>query len=534
MQDYLSKFKNNWKSGLTVSLVSIPLSISLAVASGLGPVAGIITAVWAGLFASFFAGSNFNIVGPTGALSGLIASFVLSYGVAQSSMLALISGLLILVAYFFKFERYLIFVPSSVVHGFTLGVAFIIGLNQMNFALGLKGMVNQERFFANVIESIRHIPDTSIPAFIVFISFLAALFLFRKVCPKIPGAIILSPLGIILGYLSQTGHLSFSLDTLGTHFGDLKFVLFQAPHFSFSMPLLTAALTIALISILETMLSAKIADGMTHTKHNERKEMFALGMANLASGFMGGMPATAALARTSLNIKTGASNSISATISSLSIALISFFLFKYFSYIPMPVIAAILVFTAVNMVEMEHFGRFFKFERSSFIISMLVAAVTVYEDPIFGILLGTAIALVFFVEQISHGAYEGVEGAVSGEKVKEINEDKSVLLYTFKGKLCYINGRAHVTRFETNLVKYNTIILRLREVYFIDMDGIEALDEIIELLESRGQKVFLTSLQTNVENLMRSVSKKYSKLKKESCVCENTTLALDKLGIKKL
>jgi SulP family sulfate permease len=540
MNSFVSHLKNNWKAGLTVSLVSIPLSISLAVASGVGPVAGIITAIWAGLIASFFAGSNYNIVGPTGALSGLIAAYVLSNGIAGSSMLALVSGALILVAYFLRLERYLIFVPSSVIHGFTLGVAFIIAFNQSNSALGLTGLPTHERFFDNVVESFAHIGQASWEAFGIFMLFLVALFVFRKVVKKIPGAILLSPLGIVLGYLGQTGRIPLQLDTLGTHFGALSFSLFQTPQFQFSLPLFYTSLTIALIAILETMLSAKIADGMTHTKHNERREMLALGLGNLASGVMGGIPATAALARTSLNVKTGADHKFSATLSSVSIALISFFLFATFSYIPMAVIAAILVYTAINMVEREHFDRFFRHERSSFFISLLVAGVTVYEDPIVGILLGTALALVLFVERLSHGSFdltmgnteEGVLGNISGEKLKEIKENTEILLYSFKGKLCYINSRAHVERFEANMRGYKTIILRLREVYFMDLDGVEALDQIIETLGQRKQQVILTSLHPNVEGLLASVSKGYGQLKKKGLVFDKTRMALKHLGIK--
>lgn len=540
MDTFASRLKTNWKSGLTVSLVSIPLSISLAVASGVGPVAGIITAIWAGLVASFLAGSNYNIVGPTGALSGLIAAFVLSHGMEGVSMLALMSGVLILVAYFLRLERYLIFIPSSVIHGFTLGVAFIIAFTQSNSALGLKGLPSHERFFDNVLESFAHLGVASWQAFALFTFFLVALFVLRKLVAKVPGAILLSPIGIVLGYLSQTGRIPLQLDTLGTHFGGLSFSLFQIPQFQFSLPLFYTSLTVALIAILETMLSAKIADGMTHTKHNERREMLALGLANLASGAMGGIPATAALARTSLNVKTGGNHRLSATISSISIALISFFLFTYFSYIPMAVIASILVYTAINMVEMEHFGRFFRHERSSFFISMLVAMVTVYEDPIVGILLGTALALVLFVERLSHGTFDltmgneknGVLGSISGEELKEIKEDTEILLYSFKGKLCYINSRAHVERFESNMRGYKTVILRLREVYFMDLDGVEALDQIIEVLERRNQKVVLTSLYPGVEGLLSSASKMYKPLKKKGLVFEKTTVALKALGVK--
>ena len=184
MQNIFSKIKSNWKSGLTVSLVSIPLSVSLAVASGTSPTVGIITAVWAGLFASIFGGSNFNIVGPTGALSGILAAYAIMHGADMLPMLALVTGVFVLISYFFKLERYLVLIPGSTVHGFTLGVAFIIGLNQFNFATGITGLTPHPRFIENVLESFRHIPQGSLSTFTVFVVFLTALFLITKYFKK--------------------------------------------------------------------------------------------------------------------------------------------------------------------------------------------------------------------------------------------------------------------------------------------------------------------------------------------------------------
>ena len=302
-----TNLKSNLKSGLTVSLISIPLSISLAVASGATPMIGIITAIWAGLIAAIFGGSNFNIVGPTGALSGIIATYVFQNSLNGLPMLALIAGIIIIIAYLFKLERYLILIPSSVIHGFTLGVAFVIGLGQFNSALGLKGLPVHETFFANLVESLQHVSNISWTAFIVFAIFLAGLLILKKYVPKIPGAIILAPVGILLGFFSSNSviNLPSHLRTLGDQFPTgMDFQLFGNFSFSFTPSMLQTAAVIALIAILETMLSAKIADGMTRTKHNARKEMLGLGLANVVSGLVGGMPATAALARTSLNIKT--------------------------------------------------------------------------------------------------------------------------------------------------------------------------------------------------------------------------------------
>lgn len=537
----ITNIKNNWKSGLTVSLVAMPLSISLAVASGSTPLIGIITAIWAGLVASIFGGSNYNVVGPTGALSGLIAAYVATHGTGGLPTLTVIAGLMILAAYMLRLERYLIFIPSSVINGFTLGVALIIAFGQFNAAFGLYGLTKHESFFANVMESFQHISQTSLPAFIVFSVFLILIFVMRRFLPKLPGALILSPFGIVLGYMATLGMLpSLRLATLGSVFGDISFRLFQVPHLEFSSTLIVTAAAIALVAILETMLSAKISDGMTHTKHNERKEMLGLGLANIVSGLMGGIPATAALARTSLNIKTGATHKVSAALSSLFLALISFFFLTSFKYIPMAVIASILVYVAVNMIEKEHFMRFYRYQRSGFWISLLVAAITFYQDPIIGIIFGTALSLILFIEKLSRGQFDlklnsfekGVVQSISGDTLKELSERADILLYSIKGKLSYINSRAHVSRFEGDLSKYKIIILRLRSVYFIDLDGAEALDEMISIIQKRGQQVCITSLNASTASLLEQVSSGYQELKRQGLVFAKTEEALTYFGVK--
>ena len=299
------------------------------------------------------------------------------------------------------------------------------------------------------------------------------------------------------------------------------------------------AAVVALIAILETLLSAKIADGMTHTKHNQRKEVLGLGIANIVSGLAGGIPATAALARTSLNIKTGATHRVSAIISVIGVVIISLFFLGYFKYIPLAVIAAILVFVAIQMVERKHYNKLWRYEKTGFFIALFVAFITVIVDPVIGILLGVAISLLIFIDRISHGHFElrinkfekGIIDYDSGVKLKEIKENGDVLLYSFRGKLCYINSRAHVERFETNLTKYKHIILRLRGVHFIDTDGVEALDEIIDTIEARGQQVILSGISQNSLNLLEQLSSGYKKLKEKGLVFDKSEQALSFLGV---
>ncbi len=536
----LGNIQKNWKPGLTVALVAMPLSISLAVTSGSTPLVGIITAIWAGLIAALFGGSNFNIVGPTGALSGLIAAYVALHGVGGLPSLTIFTGIFILMAYALHLERYLIFIPSSVINGFTLGVALIIAFGQFNAAFGLYGLPKHESFFANLLESFRHLPQASFTTLIVFGVFLVLLFILRYIFPKFPSPLILSPFGVALGYMTTVGIVPLpDLATLESVFGDISFYLIQAPHFEFSISLVIAAAAVALVAILETMLSAKIADGMTHTKHNERKEMFGLGLANIASGLAGGIPATAALARTSLNIKSDATHKTSAALSALFLVLIAFLLLPFFKYVPMAVIAAILVFVAANMIEREHFIRFYRYQRSSFWIALSVAAITFYQDPIVGIIFGTALSLILFMEKLSRGQFDlklntfesGVVQSFSGDSLAEISEHADVLLYSIKGKLTYINSRAHVSRFESNLSKYHIVIIRLRSVYFIDLDGAEALDEIISILQRQGRRVCLTSLNENSVSLLNQVSSGYRDLKRQGLVFTKTEQALKHFGV---
>jgi SulP family sulfate permease len=373
---------------------------------------------------------------------------------------------------------------------------------------------------------------------LIFLLFLAGLFFFAKNFPKIPGAIALAPVGILLGYLSVNHSIPLQLLTLGNNYPDLKGTLFVMPKLFVNISLIQTGIAVAVIAILETMISAKIADGMTKTHHNSRKEMFGLGVANIVTGLMGGMPATAALARTSLNVKSGADNKISATISSISVALISMIFLSYFVYIPLAVIAAILVFTAIRMVEVHHLARIWKHDKRGFAIALLVAVVCIYDDPIVGILFGTAITLIVFMEKLSRGQFDldmndistGKTKHVHGEHLDSHSSDSHILTYSIKGQLAYVNSQSHINRFERDLQKYHAVILRLRELYFIDIDGTNALDEIIDLIKEQGKPVAISGTNKHIEESLKQESEGYKQLKRDGLVFPKTLDALKHFG----
>lgn len=520
----LQKIQSNWKSGFTIALISIPLSISLAVASQVSPIQGIITAMFAGFVASIFGGSNYNIIGPTGALSGVIASFVLTQGVESVSMLAFVAGIMILIAYMLHFEQYLIFIPSSVIHGFTLGVACIIGLGQLRFALGLRDLPTHTELIKNIEESLRHIGDFSPTTVIIFLAFFFAQLLLRRFITMAPAPAILAPLGIALGYFAAT---PLKLETLGDKYGAISIYLSTLSLNTFSTAIVWPAFIIALIAIIETILSAKIADGLTKTKHNSHQELLGLGLANLCSGLVGGIPATAALARTVSNVKSGATDKMSATLNSIFIAALSGIFLSYFAYMPMAVIAALLTHVALSMIEREHFIRLFIHDKINFFISLMVALITIYKDPIIGIFGGAVVSLLLFVEKLSHGHYE-VTQLMIGKKVPAhpLTASADTIVYTFKGKLSYLNSQAHVIRFETDFKDYDCIILNMEDVYFIDIDGIDAIDEIINSMRKKGKTVLITAINPLIRNLLTSISKQCKKLEDAGFIFENVDEAL--------
>lgn len=509
-------FKKNIRSGITIGMVSIPLALSLAVASGTTPSVGIITAIWAGLIASIFGGSNYNIIGPTGALSGLLVSYAALFGAESLSMLAILAGAFILCAYLFRLERYLIFIPASALHGFTLGVAFIIILSQLPAMLGVCQTLNRESGICAEIQTFwGMLTHMHVPSFVLCILILMGLLIFSRYFSKIPGAIVFTVIGAFVGYLSTHGIIPWQLQTLGTKYPSMKFALFSLPHFSIHMSYLLPALSLATIAILETMISARIADGITKTRHNQRKEMFGLGLSNVVCGFTGGIPATAALARTSLNIKNGCTHKISATISTIALTLIAFLFLDYLRYLPLAVVAAILIFVALQMIEMEHFIFMYKVDKKSLALTLLVAFITIYEDATIGILLGSVIAMLIFMQKVSTGYHEiSTKGKESGHEIPSgMPTSATTVTYTIKGVLAYINAQAHIMRLERISANYTDIVLNLHDVYFIDLDGVEAFGDIVETLTRKGKQVWVVGLNPIVELMLKN-STKYEELHK--------------------
>jgi len=506
----LTQLKTNWKSALSVALVSVPLSLSLGIASGAGPVMGIITAIIAGLVAGMFGGSRFNIVGPAGALSGILAGYALIYGPSILPIIALVSGVLILIIWALKWDKYLIFVPSSVVHGFTLGVALTIGFGQLNFALGISGLPTHEHLIQNIFETLSHIGLTQWASLMTFAVGVAVMFGLLKWKPRLPNTVILAILGIGFGYAASTGMLGdFTIPTLFTKYGDLSLTNFSLLSISKGMfvpAILSMSAVVAFVVVLETLISAKVADGMTKTKFNQRREVLGVGFANIASGVFGGMPASGVFARTSINVRSGATSNWSQILNALFVAIISIVFLSYFKYIPLAVIGAILVYAAVRMVTLEHFKKLLHHDRAALYNALAIAAITVVYDATAGIVVGMLVALFIFARRFSvatsnitvhcNGTQCDIND-IDGETIKE-----GVVIYRFGGELTYVNAKAHTDRLH-EISSNKAIVLNMKNLFSIDADGIEALDEIIEDFIARKQTFYIAGARPHIHEFLK-------------------------------
>lgn len=536
MKNIINNIKNNWKSGLTVALVSIPLSLSLSVASGATPTEGLITAVWAGLIAGFLGSSNFNIIGPAGALTGVLALFAFQQGPEFLPSLAIVTGVFILIAYFFKIQRYMVLIPRSVMVGFSTGVAILIIISQLRSILGLHHLESSAEPLHNLGIIFQNIQTADILTFLIFFVGTMMLYLFAKIIPKIPPAIFLAPVGISVGFLVAKNILPIETMLLNQRYGDLDFNLFSfLSNFTINKAILVTGASVAFIAILETLISAKIAGNMTKTKFDSGKELFGLSLANIGSGLFGGLPATGVFVRTGLNAKSGATHKTSQIIQAVTVGVISVALFTTFTYIPLAIIASILFYASIRMLEIKDLKKYWKYSKKDFIVAVLVVVLMIAIDSVIGLLAGTILALLYFVESFSKGHFdiarnrgkEFIDRLYEGD-FEKFNEPVDVVVYSFKGSLTYVNGETHKERISEKINLFDTIILRMRELGHIDHDGVEILHEIIEELQTHKKKVFISGLTKEMESKILHVGTEHHISK--NTIVPNTTSALREIG----
>ncbi len=521
--------KENWGAGLTVALISVPLSIALSIASGAGPVPGLITGIWATLIASIFGGSNYNIIGAAGALTTVLFAATLAaplgLGASVLPILAILTGIIIFLVWILKAERFLYYIPSSVMYGFSAGVAFLIAASQLFDASGLSDLKRTGHFVGDLELFIANSNTIDSPTLIIFLAFLAGILTWKRFIKKLPAVIPASVIGIIFGFF-EAKYLNWDLISLGDKFGQFTASLIApVPWHTFGLiisdistlvALGKIASIIALIAILETLITAKIGDALTKTQSSASKELLGLSLANIGSGIFGGLPATGVFIRTGANIKAGATHRISASIAAITTAIIALVALPYFTFIPMAVIAALLVNTAIGLIETQIFKNFWKHEKASFWIAIVVALVTVFEDAGTGVVVGAILALLKFADTISHGRFDaiinyqdGTREDIRGKVNLHIPQGKEIEIFTYSiaGFLGYIDSTKHAANLrqiaQNQQITY--VIIRLRDLFTMDFEGEAMLAEALQNLHIAGKKVYISSANENIINQIADV-----------------------------
>lgn len=514
-------------SGIIVAIIALPLSIALAIASGVAPEAGIYTAVAAGFITSLLGGSSVQIAGPTAAFATIVAGIVADKGLSGLALATVVAGVILILMGIFKLGNLIKFIPFSITTGFTAGIAVTLVIGQLKDLFGVVYMNGEapietpeklSAFFANV-------STVNISAAAVGAVCLLILFILPKYFSKLPASLV----AVVVGTAMVAG-LGLEVNTIGDLYsvkGGLMHI--SIPEFSFSMlaDVIPDALTIAVLAAIESLLSCVVADGMFGGKHRPNTELIAQGAANIGSALFGGIPATGAIARTAANIKNGGRTPIAGIVHSTVLFVVLAALMRYAAYIPMPAIAAILVNVAYNMCGWRTFVSLVKTSPKSD-VAVLVATLllTVLFDLVVAIEFGIIAACILFMKRMSDESgvtrWQYSETDANGKPLMEVPPYVSV--YEFNGPMFF----AVAGEISDIVVKpgIKCVILRMRSVMSCDTDAIRSLEALVLKCREKGAVVIMSHVNSQPIKAMKK-SGLYDMIGEES-FCPDITAAMER------
>lgn len=478
-------------AGIIVGIVALPLSIAFAVASGVSPEKGIITAVVAGFIISVLGGSKVQIGGPTGAFIIILYGIIEQYGIDGLLISTMMAGVILVIFGLLKLGNLLKYFPHPLIVGFTSGIALVIFSTQIKDALGLNIQKLPSEFLDKWLVYFEHIGDINLYALgITIITILLSIYS-KYVTTKVPGSFIAI---ILITILVQVFNLPVT--TIETFFetipNNITFSLltFEVSNLS---TYLVPAFIIALLGGVESLLSAVVADGMIGGKHRSNTELIAQGIANITTPFFGGIPATGAIARTATNIKNGGRTPIAGITHSVVLLLIMLFFIDYAKLIPMSCLAGILIVVAYNMSEWRSFISILKGSAFDYIVLLSTFILTVLVDLTVAIQVGIVLSSLLFMKRMAD-----VDGSklIKSDDQDDIenyeNLPKGISVYEIGGPLFFASAKQYAERITESGFSSKILIIRMRHVSFIDSTALHNLQESIKILKDNGT-IILTS-----------------------------------------
>jgi len=506
----LPDFRRDAMAGLTVSIVALPLSMALAIASGASPDKGLHTAIIAGFLISALGGSRVQIGGPTAAFIPVIFNVIEKFGYGGLILCTLLAGIMLIAAGLLRVGTLLKYIPKPVVTGFTAGIAVSIFSSQVKDLLGLRIDKVPGEFLERWETYFHGLPSWTPAAAVLSIGTIALIVALRHWKPAVPGFLISVVAGALLVYL-----LGVPVETIGSRFGEIPSALpvLSIPHIPFerTAELLPASFTIAFLAGVESLLSAVVADGMTGGRHRSNCELVAQGVANVGSALFGGLPATGALARTATNVRAGARSPVAGMLHALFLLLFMLVLAPVMRYVPLATLAAILVVVAWNMAEIESFRHLMTGPFGDRVVLLLTFGLTVAFDLTIAIEVGIVLAAFLFMHRMSEVV--AVESNVSLIEEDRADSDRprqdqramlppGVEAFQISGPLFF----AVANRLDDVLNQFmqppHTFILRMRLVPLIDASGVTALTQMIERCRRQGIAVILSGLREQPRQIL--------------------------------
>lgn len=484
-------------AGLTVGIVALPLALGFGISSGAGAEAGLVTAIVAGLVAAVFGGSNVQVSGPTGAMVVVLAPIVAAHGVAAVAVVSVLAGAIVLVAGLLRLGRAVSFIPWPVIEGFTFGIAIIIFLQQVP-SLTSPGRHGSH---ANVVVEAVAAVLAADPGYLLWsLGAVAVVALAMLLLPRLHRAIPGSLIGIVVVTVLALV-LPTPLAVIGALPSRLPAPALPALDLATLTELLLPALTVAALAAIESLLSARVAAGLADTgPYDPDRELVGQGLASVAAGVFGGMPATGAIARTAVNVRSGAATRLAAVVHALVLLVVVLVVAGPVGSIPLAALAGVLMVTAVRMVHRATVRSILRSTRADAVAFVLTAVVTVSVDLIVAVGIGMIVAGVFALRGLARATGVARE-SIAGEPVPG---DERIAIVRLDGPL-FFAAADRVLDAVTNLDGVEVVILRMSQLELVDATGAHVLSEIVHRLEARGVTVLIKGIREGHVELFRAV-----------------------------
>jgi SulP family sulfate permease len=531
LRDYTwRKLSSDLIAGVTVGLVALPLAMAFAISSGVSPQAGIYTAIVAGFLISALGGSKTQIGGPTGAFVVIVFGIVAKYGTDGLCMCTLMAGFILLVLGLTGLGTTVKYIPRPVIVGFTNGIAVLIASTQIKDFFGLTIDKVPGEFIGRIDTLASHFNTMSWYSTILAAAAIVLIVLIRKYVKRIPAYIV----ALILG-TAIVGVTGLSVETIGTRFGGIPTGLptFAVPHLEFNMigALIPSAVTVALLGAIESLLSAVVSDRMSGDKHNPSVELVAQGIANLASPLFGGIPATGAIARTATNVRSGAKSPVAGIIHAVTLICVLLFAAPLAKYIPLSVLAAILLVVSYNMGEWHEIPKLLKLSWADISVWAITFTLTVFADLTVAVETGIVLAALLYIRKVTGTT---TVTRVTSQYVEEgwlhILQDKPipeyVAVFRIHGPFLF-GANEKIAQIADCLDELPPIvILRLRNMTAIDATGLQALEDLAEKLRAAGRTLILCGAPPQPAKLMRQAE--FNQHVGQANICDNVHDALER------